>query len=66
MIVILNLSKFKMDYNVPLDFIKKIIRDNQYKNLIMGKYNYIGICFDKYNNEKTLVKCYILLSDYFL
>ena len=60
------LAKFKMDYNVPLDFIKKIIRDNQYKNLIMSKYNYIGICFDKYNKEKNLVKCYILLSDYFL
>lgn len=57
---------FIMDYNVPLDLIRKIIKENQEKYITDDNLIYISISFQNINNVKNLFRCCILLSDNFL
>ena len=57
---------FIMDYNVPLDLIRKIIKENQEKYFIDDNLIYISISFEHINTIKNLFRFCILLSDNFL
>ncbi len=63
---IIKKTLFIMDYNVPLDLIRKIIKENQEKYITDDNLIYISISFQNINNVKNLFRCCILLSDNFL
>ena len=63
---IIKKTLFIMDYNVPLDLIRKIIKENQEKYITDINLIYISISIHNIDNIKNLFRCCILLSNNFL